>query len=220
MEMTGEKYWVGNFWQVFLLTGLSGEKIVCWAYPHERYYPYKLWYFNQGHNNNYVFFSEPGSYAIKFKKMFQHIVGNQDRNFNQANTLIDFLDKFKLRAKKEKIGDFCWLIHGISGQTFPWALKAPIPEQIPELTLLKIECSEGFLCIDIKNKQISEKCTFRLHFEIPNYSSVLRGLPLGREKVKLRIPFPLKKSFKIRYYLDYKGLSIPSTLREIVYSPF
>jgi len=219
MEMTGEKYWVGDFWQVFLITGLSGEKIVCWSYPHERYYPYKLRYFNQGNNSNYVFFRESGSYAIKFKKMFQHIAGNLDRNLNPANNLIDFLDRFKVRAKKEKIGDFCLLIHDIPGQIFPWTLKAPIPEQIPELTLSKIECSKGFLFISIKNKHISEKYPFRLHFEIPNYSSVLRGLPLDREKVKLRIPFPPKKSFKIRYYLDYKGLTIPSTLREIIYSP-
>lgn len=219
MEVTGQKYWVGDFWQVFLITGLSGEKIVCWSYLHEKYFPYKLWYFNQGNNNNYVFFKESGSYAVKFKKMFQHIAGNLDRYFDQSVEFIKLLDRLGIEAKKMKIGDNCLLVYDISSTVMPEVFGAPVPEKIPELTLSKIECSEGFLFISIKNKQISEKFPFRLHFEIPNYSSVLRGLPLDREKVKLRIPFPPKKSFKIRYYLDCKGLTIPSTLREIIYSP-
>ena len=219
MEVTGEKYWVGDFWQVFLITGLSGEKIICWSYPHERYFPYKLWYFNQGHTSNYVFFRESGSYAVKFKKMFQHISGNLDSGFNHANNLIDFLSRFDINAKMEKIGDFCWLIYDASSQVLPWAFEAPIPEKIPEMELANIEYLRGYLFLTFKIKVLSESSGFRLHIEIPGFSSMVRGFSSDRKELKFRIPFPRRKSFMLRYYLNYKGTQIPSTIQEISCSP-
>lgn len=219
MEKTEKIYWASEFWQANLLTALSGERIRGWSYPHEDYFPYALEYFNQGDNNNYVFFYEPGSFAVKFKEMYQHISGNLKRSFDQSEKFIELLDRLGIKAEKEKIDGNCCLIYDISSPAMPLVLGVPIPEKIPEPVLSKIECSEGFLNIGIKNHHISEERGFRLHMEIPNYSSVLRGYPLDREEVKCRIPFPLKKSFKIRYYLDYMGLKIPSTVRETVYSP-
>ena len=215
MEVTGEKYWVGDFWQVFLITGLSGEKIICWSYPHERYFPYKLWYFNQGQNSNFVFFRESGSYAIKFKKMFQHISGNLDRSFNHADNLTDFLSRFHISAEIEKIGDFCWLIYDASSQVFPWAFEAPIAEKIPGMELANIEYLRGYLFLTFKIKVLSESYGFRLNIEIPGFSSMVRGFSSDKKELKFRIPFPRRKSFMLRYFLDYKGTKIPSTLQEI-----
>ncbi len=219
MEMTGERYWVGSFWQVLLITGLSGEKIIGWSYPHEDYFPYKLMYFNQGNNNNYVFFKESGSYAVKFKKRYPNIAGNLDRDFEQSAKLIKLLDRLGIEGKKEQQGDFFWLVYGISGQFHPLTLRESIPQKIPELAISKTECSKGELSLTFKNQPTFEKYHFRLHIEIPHYSSIVRTYPSNEAEMKLIIPFPPQESFKIRYYLDYMGLNIPSTEKEMIYCP-
>lgn len=219
MEMTGEKYWAGDYWQVNLLTGLSEEERIGWSYTHEKYFPYRLWYFNHGENNNYVFFKETGSYALKFKESLPHIAGVLERFFNQADDLIDLLESLDVKAKKEKIGDYCWLIYDISSPVFPLAFNVPLPQKIPKLEPVKIESSGGYLLISFENKAVSEYSGFRLHLEIPGYSSFVGGFPSGKEVIKRRIPFPKRESFKIRHFLDYKGIRIPSTSHEISYSP-
>lgn len=218
METTGQKYWAGDYWLAILITGLSGERIIGYSYPQERYLPYKLQYFNKGENNNFVFFKETGSYAVRYKEFLQLIDKNLDRNLNQANNLIALLNKLDIRANKEKIGDFCWLIYDISSQIFPRAIEVPIPEQIPELELVNRESSKGYLILTYKNKVLSDSSGFRLHLEIPGYSSLERGLPSGKEELKPRIPFPEGKSFILRYYLNYRGTQIPYTIQEVSYS--
>jgi len=216
MERTGEKYWIGDFWQATLITGLSGEKIIGHSFSREYYSPYALWYFNQGNNNNYVFFKEAASFSIKYDELGQHIAGNLDRYFNdQSRNLIDLLEKLNVRTKKQMIGDTCWLIYDLSSQVFPRAIEAPIPKQIPELALTNIEYSRGKLFLTFKNKVLSDSSGFRIHLEIPGYSSHVRGFASDEKELNLRIPFPRRKSFLLRYYLDYMGTQIPATIQRL-----
>lgn len=219
VERTEKKYWAGDYWQVNLLTALSREKITGWAYSHEDYLPYKLMYFNEGENNNYIFFFEPGSFAVKFKEKYVHISSVSESNFKQGSHLISLLDRLGIKMEKERVGEHCWLIHGMLGYVFPAAITAPIPQKIPDLSLLNTECSNGELTVIFKNRSTSEKYHFRVHMEIPDYSTTVRGFLSDEEKIRFKIPFPLKKSFKLRYYLDYCGLNIPSTEKEVVYYP-
>jgi len=219
METTGQKYWTSDFWLAILITGLSGEKVIGYSYPHEHYLPYKLWYFNRGENNNFVFFKEIGSYAVRYKEFLHLIDNNLDRYFDKANNLIDFLNSFNVRANKEKIGDFCWLIYDTSSQIFPWAIETPIPEQIPELELVNIEYSKGYLFLTFKNKVLSDSSGFRLHLEIPGYSSFVRGFVSDEKELILRIPFPRRNAFLLRYSLDYRGTRIPATIQTLTCLP-
>lgn len=219
VEKTEKKYWAGEYWQVNLLTALSGEKIIGWAYSHEDYLPYKLMYFNEGENNNFVFFYEPGSFAVKFKEKYAHISSVSERNFKQSNQMISLLNRLDIKAEKERVGEHCWLIHGMPGSVFPSAVTAPIPRIIPDLSVSEMTCSNGELTVIFNNRPTSEKCRFRMHMEIPDYSTAVRGFSSDDEKIAFRIPFPLKKSFTIRYYLDYCGLIIPSSEKETVYCP-
>jgi len=219
MEITGEKYWAGDFWAVILVTGLSGEKLVGWSYSLEDYFPYRLNYFNRGDNNNYVFFKEVGSYAVKFKEILPHITKNLDNYLGQGNHLINLLERLNIKAEVERIGDYCLLIYDIRAPVFPLAIQAPIPHQIPEIELKKIESSKVYLSLTLRNKTISENSGFRLHIEIPGYSSKVKGFSSENQEIKMRIPFPRKKSFMIKYYLDYVGLKISSTVREVSFSP-
>jgi len=216
MERTGEKYWIGEFWQITLITGLSGEKIIGHSFTREYYSPYALWYSNQGNNNNYVFFKEAASFSVKYDELSQHIAGNLDRYFNnQSRNLIDLLDRLNVKTKKQKIGDYCWLIYDISSQVFPGAIEAPIPKQIPELALTNIEYSRGNLFLTFKDKVLSNSSGFRIHLEIPGYSSFVRGFTSDEKELSLRIPFPRRKSFMLRYYLDYRGTQIPATIQKL-----
>jgi len=219
MEMTGERYWAGNFWNVILITALSGEKIIGYAYNYEEYFPYRLVYFNQGDNNNYVFFKELGSTAVKYKQELQENIKNYDLFFDQSKNLVQLLERLNVKAKVERIGDYCLLIYDIRAQVFPLTIQAPIPQQIPEIELEKIESSKAYLSLIFRNKTISEDSGFRLHFGIPGYSSKVKGFSLENEEIKMRIPFPRKKSFRIKYYLDYMGIKIPSTAKEVSFSP-
>jgi hypothetical protein len=218
-EKSEKKYWAGDYWQVTLLTALSGEKITGWAYSHEDYLPYKLMYFNEGENNNYIFFYEPASFAVKFKEKYMHISSVLESNYNQACHLINLLDSLGIKAEKKKVGESCWLIHGMSGYVIPSAITAPIPRKIPDLSVSNIECSSGELRVIFKNRSTSEKYRYRMHLEIPEYSSIVRGFSSDDETIGFTIPFPQKKSFKIRYYLDYCGLNIPSSEKELAYYP-
>lgn len=219
VEKTEQRYWAGDFWHVNILTALSGEKIIGWPYSHEDYLPYKLEYFNHGKNNNFVFFNEPIPFAIKFKEMHTHISGVLERGFNQSMKFIHLLDRLGTEAKIENISDNAWLVYNISGQFFPQVLRAPIPQRIPELTLSDIKYSNGILSMFFKNSPISEKYSFRMHVEIPDYSSIVRGFALDKESIRFEIPFPNHNTFEIKYHLDYMGLKIPSTEKIITCSP-
>ena len=69
-----------------------------------------------------------------------------------------------------------------------------------------------------RNENITDDEGFRLHMEIPGYSAFTRPFSSKKEEITFQIPFPRKETFEIKYYLDYKGLSIPSTKQEIFYS--
>ena len=51
MTETGEKMWISDFWTSYLLTSLSGEKLIVASKDVKRYYPYELQYWSAGRNN-------------------------------------------------------------------------------------------------------------------------------------------------------------------------
>lgn len=218
IEKTGEKYWAGGFWQAHLLTALSGERIVGWPYNHEDYYPYGLDYLNSGENDNFVFFSEPGSFAVKFKETLPDIETALALDLERERNLVALLDDFHIDAKIEKISRSSWLIYDISVPVLPYAIEAPVPPRIPKITFVKGEASDGHLNLIFETTPVLEGFLFRLHAEIPGYSTKVIHLPHGKDEVRLRIPHPPKKSFPIKYYLDYRGLKIAGTTQEIICS--
>lgn len=218
IEMTGEKYWAGDFWQVIRLTALSGERIIGYSHNHEDYYPYTLLYYNCGDNQNFLISKEGSSFIIKYKALFQHINQNIERDYNaQTDNLKNLFKKLEVKARFEKIQDKTMLIHNIQSQLFPQAINAPIPGNVPQLDLTGIGSSRGQLLLTFQNRALANYPGFRLHVEIPNYSSVIRKFSTEKEQVKIRIPFPKQDSIKIIYYLDYRGIQMPSSIQKINY---
>jgi len=201
MEETGERYWLGRYWTAYLITALAKEKIIVDSYTVNRYYPYRLYYYNRGQNNNFVF--------LRGK-------GHPERE--HAEKLTNLMKILSIGFKKKTIGD-CWLIYDVESPVFLNAFIGYVPSRIPSLDLAQVNSSKKYVHLVFKNEETVEDSGFRLHIEIPGYSSMVRGISLEKEVIKMRIPFPRKKSFKIEYYLDYMGHRIPSTLKEVSFSP-
>jgi len=214
---TGETFWTGDYWQVILLTGLSGEKIKGWSYPHEKYLPYKLEYFNQGETSNLLFFRVPGAFSLKYRHGLNHISGVLQRSLEQGDKIVDLLDALGVQAKVRRVGEFGLLIHGVSSSVHPHVARNRIPEVIPDLGLSQVRESQGFLYLNFTNSSVSEFSGFRLSVQIPGFSSLTRGFSSDNLEVNLRIPSPHLDSIPIRFGLDFQGIQLPATWKEVTF---
>jgi len=200
MEKSGQRYWRGQYWTAYLITALAKEKIIVDSYMFNRYYPYRLSYYNQSRSDNFIFLRGDGS--------AERIL---------AMRLADMLKTFKIGFKKEEIGD-CWLIYEVENPVSPMVLKAPVPSQIPHFELTQIKNRKGNLDLSFKIGKFQEDSGFfRVHVEIPGYSSVVKKIFPDRKESEVKIPFPRRKSFKMKYYLDYQSLKIHHTVQELSY---
>lgn len=200
MEETGQRYWRGEYWSAYLLSALSGERIVVDSLTQNRYFPYRLDYFNQGENNNFVFLRGEGYEA------------------NVSQRLIEILDAVGLGYRKCEIGDSL-LIFDVEDTVFPPALKSPPPPILPNYVLKDLGSSSGFLRLDFQNKEPVQGFHLRAHVEIPSFSAVARAVSWEREEFELAIPFPDRKFFQVRVYFDYNGLRFPASEKVFSYSP-
>lgn len=217
MQETGKTYWTGGFWNTLLLTALSGENIVGWATDHEDYYPYGLRYLNDGINNNFVFFSEPGAYRVKHLEIISNIEEAGRMNMERGQNLAALLNHLGIHAKMEYVSENSLLIYGSSVSIPHHAAEFLIPPRIPELTFIKGEASSGHLHLVFGIVNAPEGYLFRLHTEIPGYSARVTHIPQGKDEVQLRIPHPPQTSFPLKFYLDYRGIQIPWTIQETVF---
>jgi hypothetical protein len=201
MKDTGKQYWRGDYWTAYLLTALSKENIIVDSTTVNRYYPYKLSYYNESQSENFIFLRGPHSFEGRL-----------------ATRFIDMLDVLNIEFEKEKIGDG-WLIYDVKYPVFERFFNAPIPSQIPNLVLSQVSSLKGHLYLNFQNKEIGKDLEYRVNVEIPGYSSVSRRFTSDSKEMNVRIPFPRKKYFKIRYYMEYQRLKIKSTVRELSYYP-
>lgn len=201
MEKSGQRYWRGKYWTAYLITALAKEEIIIDSYLFNRYYPYRLLYYNQSQSDNFIFLRG---------------VGSAERIL--AMRLVDILKTFKIGFKSEEIGD-CWLIYEVESPVSPMVLKASVPSQIPYLELTQIISSKGNLNLAFKiGKFQQDSGFFRVHVEVPGYSSGVKKIFPDRKEIEVKVAFPRKKSFKIKYYLDYLGLKIHDTVQELSYT--
>lgn len=195
---SGVKYWKGDFWTSYLLTAITGENVIISSTSLRRYYPYELFYENYTDKENFIFLRGEGSLERR-----------------QAQELITLLDALNIPYKKKEIGP-CWLIYDISS---PIKNILPAPPVIPHIKESKIEEKDGYLVLTFKNLTVlNQDISFWLNAEITEFSSAAKAFSLKDEEIKMEIPMPTLDSFTIFYYLDYQGIVIPSTYREIKFS--
>jgi len=200
MTETGKRYWHADYWTAYMITALAKEKIIVDSYTFNRYYPYRLLYDNQGQRENFIFLRG---------------LGAAERN--RATNLVNMLNALGISYKK-KIIQNCWLVYDIEGPFSSRVLAGAVPSHFPRLDLIQVKSSKGYLNLVFKNNETGDDYWFTVKVEIPGYSSASKRFSLATKEVQVKIPFPEEKSFKIKYYLDYMGLKIPSSLHEVFYS--
>jgi len=201
LEETGVRYWSGEYWTAYQITALAGEKVVVDSTSVNRYYPYHLFYYNRNEMENFIYLRGEGS-----------------RERNEATTLISMLEALGVDYKKKEIGD-CRLIYDVQEPIYPRTLFGPVPTRLPRLDAPQIGASEGYLNLIFKNESPGQDLAFRMNVEVPGFSTTAKRFSLADKEIPVKIPFPEDASFPIRYYLDYQGIKIPSTLREMSYTP-
>lgn len=195
---SGVKYWKGDFWTSYLLTALTGEKVIISSTSLRRYYPYELFYENYTDKENFIFLRGEGSLERR-----------------QAQELISLLDALNISYKKKEIGP-CWLIYDINS---PIKNIVPAPPVIPQIKESQIEEKGGYLVLTFKNSTVlNQDISFWLNVEIREFSSAAKAFSLKDEEIKMEMPIPPLDSLTILYYVDYQGIVIPSTYREIKFS--
>lgn len=202
LEKTGKRYWQGEYWSAYLISALSKEKIIVDSWAQNRYFPYRLDYYNRGENNNFIFLQGEGSYEA-----------------NLAERLIYLLETFEIEYRSKKTGDSL-LIYDVESTVFPpiFDLDSLVPPHLPDFDLTKIRHSDGYLNLTFKNNKPVKDLHLMAHVEIPDYSSAFKAFSWNKEEIEIKIPFPDEESFKIISYFDYRGLKIPMTEKEIFYS--
>jgi hypothetical protein len=196
MERTGEKYWKANYWISYLINSVGSERFIVASTTVERYPYYQLAYDSESPHMNYVILRD----SAEEEKRAADLVGLMSR-----------LGKtFETRSVNQWI-----LVYGINGYIYNKNLFFP-PDYVPDVALESIDAAENGLAFRFAAKSPILTGGYRMFIEIADYCKKFAPLPAG-EKFSFILPFPSQKKVRIKYYLDFQGLFLDSTLRELEY---
>jgi len=196
MAATGEHYWKGHYWISYLINAVSKERFNVASTTVERYYYYALMYDTEGIHTNRVFLRD---------------TPQQDR---QAQEFVDMLGRLGKKFGTQTIGQW-FLVYGINGYVFQKNIFFP-PDDVPNVMLDRVEAARSCLVFLFAAKNPLLTGGFRLHVEIPGYCSSFAPIGPG-ERFLIRIPYPPERRVHLKYFLDFQGLYLDPTLREVDY---
>jgi len=201
MEETGRRYWLADYWTAYLLTCVSKERLIVESHTFRRYPPYTLAYWNQSEKDNYVFLlkDEPEEAAG-----YRNVGG--------------WIQKLGLRAEQKDV-ETCHLVYDIEYRFYPRALVNEPPARIPDLELESTQPRPGYVRLSFRNVSPGGNVGFWLNAEIPGYSHRKVWFLSSQPRVTVELPIPRESSITVSYYLDYVGIRIPSSARELLYLP-
>ncbi len=200
LKGTQIKYWMSRYIRSYVLNALSKEEVIVASYNIEKYFPYQLFYYNQNNDTNYIFLVKPE--------------GGQETE--RATNLLRLLQYFDVKFTLIKT-DLWWLFYDLEAMVLPITTQASVPENIPEVQLITHTISKDSLVL-LFNTTGSGLQGYRLHVEIPGYSSRIRTLLPGKKDLTVRLPFPAQQTFPIHYYLDYMGIPAKTTRKKTSFS--
>ncbi len=201
MEETGRRFWMADYWTAYLLTAVSGERLIVDSYTIERYRPYNLFYWNSAERDNYVF-----------------LFRNEPEERASYNLFIRWQKRMGFRVETREVGT-CRLVYDIEPRIFRRILYMDPPSEIPELELERIDPEDGYLKFLFRNKAPGTADQgFWLTVEIPGFSTSKEWFSSNQQEVQVTLPHPDEDSFMIRHSIDYVGIKIRSTEREVWYS--
>ncbi len=200
MEKTGCRHWLADYWTAYLFTAVSAERLVVDSYSINRYPAYSLAYWNEADSDAYIF-------------LFRD--DQQERAY--YSNFSEWLENLGLRFKKREVGA-CRLFYDIKPRFHPRALLLVPPAIFPALELDSCEVAGGYLGLTFRQKEApgsGAEEEFRLVVEIPEFSSAEKTFSTLDEEIRVDLPYPPEKSFKVRWHIDYRGVAVPSSEGEI-----
>lgn len=203
MEKTGCRYWLADYWTAYLFAAVSAERLIVDSYSINRYPAYSLAYWNEADADAYIF-------------LFRD--DRQERAYYSNFTR--WLETLRLRFKKREVGA-SRLFYDLKSRLHPRALLLVPPSSLPRLELETSQAVGGYLELIFRQQEAPRSAAddeFRLVAEIPEFSSVEQTFSTSDEEIRVDLPYPQEKSFRVRYYLDYRGVVIPSSVVELDYS--
>jgi hypothetical protein len=201
MEETGRRFWMAEYWSAYILTAVSGEKLIVDSYTIQRFLPYSLSYWNSTNKDNYLF-----------------LFRNEPEERANYDLFLRWQETMGLQVETKEVGN-CRLVFDIEPRIFRRILYMDPPSAIPRLELERVEPGGGYLQLLFRNVAPGTlDLGFWLTVEIPGFSGRKEWFWLGQPEVRVAIPYPDRDSFTIRHFIDYIGIKFRSSEREIAYS--
>ena len=195
MRTTGVRYWLADYWESYNMTAISAEDPIVGTAYYNRYYPYQLAIYT-GENHPGVLFLWSRHPAENFENL---------------------LKTLGVSFHRQNVGDAS-LFYGLGSPVYPEAFYEKAPPSIPKLALSEIREKAGFLEATFRTEDAGPHVNFGLKVEIPGYSSVMTNIPDEACEFSVEIPAPPGKRILIRYGLNFRGLEVPSTAREVTFT--
>ncbi|MBN2408351.1 MAG: hypothetical protein JXE07_01330 [Candidatus Aminicenantes bacterium] len=197
VKETGRRHWMAEYWTAYLLTAVSGERLIVDSYTIQRYLPYNLSYWNSPEKDNSIF-----------------LFRNEPEERAHYDLFRRWQDATGFRAETREAGNGR-LVFDIEPRIFRRILYMDPPSEIPELELDRIESEGGYMNLFFQNRNPGTvDLGFWLTVEIPGFSGRKTWFSLMQPEVSVTVPHPDQDSFGIRHYVDYIGVKIPSSERE------
>jgi hypothetical protein len=113
LEKTGQKFWLSEYWNAYLMTALAKEDVLVVSYTNKKYRPYQLFYSLNREKTNYLFRLDKKEFAWQagnLRRLLDRFNIKHKRkrlNLSQIRSLKNFLNSCSIRLKKPNpIGQF------------------------------------------------------------------------------------------------------------------
>jgi 4-amino-4-deoxy-L-arabinose transferase-like glycosyltransferase len=193
-ETSGQKYWKGDYWNSYLLTALSKERLIVASTAVERYPYYQLLYDTEAPGANRIFLRTTPEEARKAAE-FTALLSRLGKTF-ESIAIEDWL-----------------LVYGVRGEVYDKNLLYP-PDEVPNVALAGIAAEPSGLAVRFASKAPVQAGGYRMNVEIPGFCALFAPIEPGTE-VTVRIPYPEDRKIHLRYFVDFQGLVLDSTIRDI-----
>ncbi|MCX7973900.1 MAG: hypothetical protein N3B16_05300, partial [Candidatus Aminicenantes bacterium] len=194
LKNTGKKYWIADYWIAYLVTALTGEKIVVDSWPVNRYYPYRLFKYNWETTENFIFSL------------------NEETQRLQYQSLLKLIQALGINFRQKEIDGY-GLIYDLEGTLYPQIYYGPVPEKIPDLILSEILETQDEIILNFNNRVKGEDIVFKLVINLADTVHGWKYFSLADDKVSIKLPKPSKADLTGHYHLEYMGLKISPSLK-------
>jgi hypothetical protein len=194
MEATGVRYWQADYWNSYRLTAVAGERVVVDSNTVNRYYPYRLAYYNESRRGAFVFLKN-------------------SPDAPRGKALVTLFEGLGVPFKSRMI-DGTRIVYGIESQTFtPLFFDGFIkdnPPPLPALRTAEAKSVRGYLRLAVAPDPAAAP-GFQVRAAVSGFSAMTKVLSPNLEDNRFRLPLPSWPEARAELLLDFCGLAVPAS---------